>query len=130
MNLNQVVLIGRLTKDVEIKMTQSGKKYAQCTLAVNRNKDTADFIPVVFWENTAELLKSYCHKGGKINVVGRIQTRTYDDPNIPNRKVYITEVVANQIEFLDSKPTATTNEPTADVATNNYSYINGEDLPF
>lgn len=129
MNLNQVVLIGRLTKDVEIKMTQSGKKYAQCTLAVNRNKEMTDFIPVVFWENTAELLNSYCHKGSKINVVGRIQTRTYDDPNIPNRKVYITEVVANQIEFLDSKPTATTNGPTPEDVTSTFKF-DAEDLPF
>ena len=66
----------------------------------------ADFINCVAWEKTAELMCSYLRKGSQIGVEGRIQTRNYDDPNVPNRKVYVTEVVVDSVTFLESKSTS------------------------
>ncbi|MDO4378961.1 MAG: single-stranded DNA-binding protein [Erysipelotrichia bacterium] len=128
MNLNSVILIGRLTKDIDIRMTNSNKKYAQLTLAVNRDKEKADFIPVIAWEKTAELLSTYCHKGSKINVVGRLQTRDYTDNT--GRKVYVVEVVANQIEFLDSKNNASATPQNEDTSFSTNNYIDSDELPF
>lgn len=105
--MNHVNLIGRLTKDPEVKQTPSNILVCSFTLAVDRrfkdqggNKQT-DFIPCVGWRKVAELLGNYCHKGSKIAVSGSIQTRSYDDQN--GRKVFVTEVLAEEIEFLDSK---------------------------
>lgn len=105
--MNHVQLIGRITKYPEVKMTPSNIYVCSFTLAVDRrfkdqggNKQT-DFIPCVGWRKVAELLGNYCHKGSKIAVSGSIQTRSYDDQN--GRKVFVTEVLAEEIEFLDSK---------------------------
>lgn len=85
-----------------MRNTQSDKAVANFTLAVDRSKDGADYINCVAWNKTAELLEKYVKKGDKIGLIGRIQTRTYDDNN--GRKVYVTEVVADEIEFLTPKP--------------------------
>ena len=97
--INNVVLTGRLTKDIELRRTTSGKTCTSFTLAVNRNKQETDFINCVAWDKVAELLERYTHKGYQIGVEGRIQTRNYDDRN--GKKVYITEVLVNSISFLD-----------------------------
>ena len=97
--INTVVLTGRLTKDIELRRTKSGKVCTSFTLAVNRNKEETDFINCVAWDKVAELLERYTYKGYKIGVEGRIQTRNYDDRN--GKKVYITEVLVNSISFLD-----------------------------
>ena len=97
--INNVVLTGRLTKDIELRRTTSGKVCTIFTLAVNRNKQETDFINCVAWEKVAELLERYTRKGFQIGVEGRIQTRNYDDRN--GKKVYITEVLVNSIAFLD-----------------------------
>ena len=89
--INNVVLTGRLTKDIELRRTTSGKVCTGFTLAVNRNKQETDFINCVAWDKVAELLERYTHKGSQIGVEGRIQTRNYDDRN--GKKVYITEVL-------------------------------------
>ena len=101
--MNSVSLVGRITKDLELKYTTTGKAVVSFTLAVNRtfNRDEADFISCVAWQKTAETLCNYMGKGSQIGITGRIQTRTYDDKD--GKRVYITEVVANEIEFLDSK---------------------------
>jgi single-strand DNA-binding protein len=101
--MNQVNLIGRLTKNIEIKMTPSQKKVAQFTLAVYRTKEEADFISCVAWEKTAELLETYTSKGSQVGITGSIRTRSYDDPCVVNRKVYVTEVLVSSIYLLDSK---------------------------
>lgn len=100
--MNKVVLIGRLTKDIEIRSTQTGKPVAAFSLAVDRRgKDAgADFINCVAWNQTAEAMNRYLHKGSKIAVVGRIQTRTYDGRD---GKRYVTEVIVNEVDFLDTK---------------------------
>ena len=97
--INTVVLTGRLTKDIELRRTTSGKTCTSFTLAVNRNKQETDFINCVAWDKVAELLERYTHKGSQIGVEGRIQTRNYDDRN--GKKVYITEVLVNSISFLE-----------------------------
>lgn len=97
--INNVVLTGRLTKDIELRRTTSGKTCTSFTLAVNRNKQETDFINCVAWDKLAELLERYTHKGSQIGVEGRIQTRNYDDRN--GKKVYITEVLVNSISFLE-----------------------------
>jgi single-strand DNA-binding protein len=107
-----------LTKDVELRKTPAGNSVVSFTLAVSRrvsrnntsNQPTADFISCVAWNQTADLMKNYLHKGSQIGVEGRIQTRNYDDPNVPGRKVYVTEVVADNVTFLESRA-ASENRP-------------------
>ena len=104
--MNQVNLIGRLTKDVELKRTSSGKAVTNFTLAVNRqfktdNGPDADFIQCQAWNKTAEVLEKYTSKGSQIAVTGSIQTRNYDGND--GKKVYVTEILVNNVQFLDSK---------------------------
>ena len=104
--MNAVVLVGRTTKDIELRRTGSGTAVASFTLAVNRDFKTqdgqeADFIQCVAWKKTAELLEQYVHKGDRIAVSGSIRTRNYTGND--GRKVYITEVLANNVEFLETK---------------------------
>lgn len=99
--MNQVILIGRLTKDPELRETSNGKPVASFTLAVDKFGEGADFINCVVWNKQAENLAKYQKKGGQIGVSGRIQTRDYDDEK--GNKRYITEVVADNIEYLGAK---------------------------
>lgn len=101
-DLNQIFLVGRLTRDVELKTTQSGNKVASFALAVNRSKDEADFVECVAWDKTAELLAQYVGKSSKILVQGSLQERSYEAKDGTNRKVW--EVIARDVTFLDSKP--------------------------
>lgn len=101
---NIAVLIGRPTKDIELRTTQSGISVASFTLAVDKDsskqKDEADFVPCVAWNRTAEILSQYAGKGRLICVEGRIQTRNYD--NKEGQRVYATEVVAERVKLLPS----------------------------
>ena len=105
--MNKVVLIGRLTRDPELRYTGSNTPVATFSLAVNRNfqnqngEREADFINIVVWRKQAENCKNFLTQGSQVAVEGRIQTRTYDDQN--GQKRYITEVVADNVEFLGSK---------------------------
>lgn len=105
--LNNVSLVGRLTKDVELRYTPSNVAVATFTLAVNRtfkneNGDReADFINCVMWRQQAENLANWAKKGALIGITGRIQTRSYD--NQQGQRVYVTEVVAEQFQLLESK---------------------------
>lgn len=105
--MNKCVITGRLTKEPELKFVPgSGKAVANFTLAVNRRfkqegQQNADFIPVVVWGKQAEATANYMRKGSQLSVAGRIQTRNYE--NKEGNKVYITEIVADEVEFLDSK---------------------------
>ena len=98
--------IGRLTRDPNVKYTQSGKAYASFTLAIDRRRSgdgnqQADFIQCVAREKIAEIISQYCTKGKKIAVEGRIQTRSYEAND--GTKRYVTEVVVQSMEFCDSK---------------------------
>ena len=105
--LNNVSLVGRLTKDVDLRYTPSNVAVATFTLAVNRTfknengEREADFINCVMWRQQAENLASWAKKGALIGVTGRIQTRSYD--NQQGQRVYVTEVVAEQFQLLESK---------------------------
>lgn len=102
--LNKVILMGRLTKDPELRVTNSGVSVATFSVAVDtghgENK-TTDFINCVAWRNTAEFVSKYFTKGQMIIVLGRISTRDYEDKN--GNKKYITEVIANEVQFGESK---------------------------
>ncbi|GFZ78515.1 single-stranded DNA-binding protein 1 [Compostibacillus humi] len=108
--LNRVVLVGRLTRDPELRYTPNGVAVANFTIAVNRpftnqqGKREADFINCVVWRRQAENLANFMKKGNMIGVDGRIQTRTYEAQD--GRTVYVTEVVAESIQFLESKSSA------------------------
>ena len=105
--MNKVVLIGRLTRDPELRMTQSGIASCNFSLAVQRpftnqeGQRDADFVNCVVWRKQAENLTKYCSKGTQIALEGRIQTRNYDAED--GSKRYVTEVVADNITFLGSR---------------------------
>ena len=106
--INRVVLVGRLTKDPELRKTQSGTSVVSFSLAVNRRVQTpgqpdADFINCVAWNRLADLMCQYLHRGSLIGVEGRIQTRNYE--NNQGQRVYVTEVVEDNVQFLEPKNT-------------------------
>lgn len=112
--INQVTVVGRLTKDPERRATSDGTSVSNVTLAVNRSftnqqggVDT-DFIPCILWRKMAENTVKYCRKGSVVGVVGRIQTRNYE--NQEGKRVYVTEIVAEQIRFLGGQSTTERNE--------------------
>ncbi len=108
--INRVVLVGRLTKDPELRYTNSNIAVGTFTVAVNRNftsadgKREADFIPCVVWRKQAENVGKYLHKGSLVGIDGRIQTRNYEANDGTRR--YITEVVCDNVKFLDTKESA------------------------
>ena len=104
--LNRVTLVGRLTRDPELRRTGNGKAVASFSLAVNRNFKTgegqeADFPSIVSWGKVAENTANYCSKGSLVSVDGRLQTRNYD--NNQGQKVFVTEVVADSVQFIETK---------------------------
>ena len=104
--MNKVILIGRLTRDPELRHTPQGTAVCQITVAVNRRgaqpgQQDADFINVSVWGVQAENVARYMAKGRQVAVEGRIQTRNYDDKD--GKKVYVTEVFVSNVTFLDSK---------------------------
>ena len=105
--MNKVILMGRLTRDVEVRYTTNNNTLvAYFPLAVNRRfkhegQPDADFINVIAWDKTGEFCSKYFKKGQQVGVIGRIQTRNYDDKD--GKKVYVTEVVAEEVYFADSK---------------------------
>lgn len=115
--MNKVFLIGRLTRDPELRYTSSNIAVATFSIAVDRNFSNAageretDFINIVVWRKQAENVKNYMHKGSQVAIDGRIQTRSYDDTD--GKKRYVTEVVADNVQFLDSKGSRDASVPTS-----------------
>ncbi|NLT11893.1 MAG: single-stranded DNA-binding protein [Clostridiaceae bacterium] len=105
--MNKVILVGRLTRDPEVKTTQSQVEVCSFTVAVDRRFKTAsgerqsDFINCVAWRQQAKLLGQYFQKGHRIGIIGSLQSRSYDDKD--GKKVYVTEVTVDEIEFLESR---------------------------
>ena len=135
--MNKAILIGRVTKDIELKTTESRKSIALFTLAVNRDYKNAegkydtDFINCVAFGMQAETISKFVHKGDRFGVDGKLSTRTYEKQD--GTKVYITEIIVSGFEFLESKK----DKPTADVESSGYTVnpndfeeITNEDLPF
>ena len=112
--INNVVLVGRLTKDAELRYTQSNIAVATFTLAVNRpfkneaGEREADFINCVIWRQSAENLANWAKKGSLIGITGVIQTRSYD--NQQGQRVYVTEVVASNFQLLESRNSQQNNQ--------------------
>lgn len=104
--MNRVVLVGRMTRDPELRRTANGAAVTSFTLALNRNFTssdgiTADYIPCVVWNKVAENVEKYCAKGSLVGVEGRLRSRTYD--NAQGQKVYVIEVVCDSVQFLETK---------------------------
>jgi len=127
-NINSVTLVGRLTKDIELRKTSSNTSVCNFTVAVDRrfqsqqqNGQSADFISCIAWRQSADFLAQYAGKGTIVGVEGRIQTRSYDGQN---GKVYVTEVVADSVQIISSRngAGATTSNSYSAPATNNQTF--------
>lgn len=141
--LNRALLVGRLTRDPELRRTSNGKAVTSFNLAVERNfksdDQEADFINCVCWGKIAENTERYCSKGSMVSIDGRIQTRNYD--NSQGQKVYVTEVIADSVQFISTRNnnTATAaqaqtnsyvpNEPIQQFEDNNYT-LEEDDIQF
>lgn len=125
--MNKVIISGNLTKDADLTTTANGTSVARFTVAVSRRFKNADgeretdFINCVAWRTTAENLCRYCHKGDKIAVVGAVQTRTFEAQD--GTKRYVTEIVADEVEFISIKKDAENYDDMTPVEQD-------EDLPF
>ncbi|MBS4200673.1 single-stranded DNA-binding protein [Bacillus sp. FJAT-49732] len=106
--INQVTLVGRLTKDPVLRYTVEGTPVLNVTLAINRHYRNskgdfeADFVLCTLWNKSAENTAKYCTKGSLIGIMGRIQTRNYDGQD--GKKVYVTEVIADSVKFMGGRP--------------------------
>ena len=131
--MNRVDLIGRLTKDPDVRQTQSGLNCAQFTLAVDRNytdKDGnrgADFLPVVAWRGAAEFVGKWFKKGLRVAVTGSIQTRSYEAKD--GGKRYVTEIIADHVEFCERRQEDGTAEQRTDSG-ETFTPEDDDDLPF
>lgn len=154
--INRVILVGRLTKEPMLRKTANGTSVATFTVACNRRfagqnqEQQADFINCVAWRQSADFISQYAAKGSLVGVEGRIQTRTYDDQT--GKRVYVTEVVADTVQILESRAAAQNRSanqgyqqgyqpdynPTAFAQDNNFEDFNtgptldisSDDLPF
>jgi single-strand DNA-binding protein len=141
--MNKIILLGRLTKDVELRYTQtSNTAVASFTLAVNRKfvkegeERQADFINIVAWNKLAETSSNYLRKGMQVVVIGRLQNRSWDDEQ--GQKHYVTEIIAEELEFVESKKTQSADDSilnnSTPITSNNEEtedfISNDDDLPF
>ena len=124
--INKVILVGRLTKEINLKKTSSNLSVASFTVACNRrvsgqNEQTADFINCVAWRQSADFLAKYSQKGSLVGVEGRIQTRNYDDAS--GKRVYVTEIVCDSVQMLESKSSSSnTNTNRPNTQNNDYGF--------
>ena len=123
--MNKVTLLGRLTRDIELKYTQSQKAFAKFTVAVNRRGKDAetDFITCMAWDKTAEFMQKHCTKGMQLAIAGRIQTGQYDDKD--GKRVYTTDVVVEEVTPIWEKK-----EGASAPFENTQEVVTDEDLPF
>lgn len=131
LNLNKVILGGRLTSDVELKQTPQGISVCSFSVAVNRKGKDAqtDFINCQAWRNAAEIISKHFKKGSSICLVGSIQTRTWNDNN--GQKRYATEVIVDEVYFVDSKADIGTDTPPLVAPTPHFEEVYNDDgLPF
>lgn len=124
--MNKVALIGRLAKNPEIRYTPNNTAVCQFTVAVDRrykseNQPQADFIPVIAWRSTGEFVNKYFTKGNRIALTGSIQVRSWNDAE--GKRHYATEVVADEVEFCESK------KDTSPAATDEAGYYDNMDAP-
>lgn len=123
--MNRVILVGNITKDIELKKSSNGLDFCRFTLAVPRSftneqgQKESDFINLVAWRTLAETLSKYVHKGDKLGVIAKLQTRTWKEDE---ETKYATDIIADEIEFLNSKKTSDKKEDKKGITDN--------DLPF
>ena len=127
--MNTVILIGRLTRDPELKYTPNGNAVSTFTLAVDKpfGDKEADFVPIVVWQKLAESCANHLNKGRLVAVNGRLQIRNYNDKDGNKRKA--AEVVANSVKFLDWGKKGEKSEPAAE-SDDTWDGVNLDDLPF
>ena len=129
--INRVILVGRLTRDPMLRKTQSGLSVATFTVACDRRFSgngqdrQTDFISCVAWRQSADFLGQYAHKGALVGVDGRIQTRNYD--NASGQKVYVTEVVCDSVQLLESKSASENRSATMGYQPQNAGYAAAND---
>lgn len=141
--LNSVNLIGRLTKDVELKKTPTGKEVVSFSIAVGRalkkeerdnpNTTKADYPSIVAWNHVANFVNMYCHQGDLVSVKGKLNTRSYDDPDIKGKKVFVTEVLAESVDLLkkaEAKPTPKPEPQKNSYTREELTEFSPDDLPF
>lgn len=123
-DMNKVILIGNLSQEPILRTTTTGQSVGQLALAVPKksNRDEADFITVVVWGKQAENCGKYLNKGAKVAVIGSMQTRNYEGKN---GKVYVTEVVADEVEFLGGKK-----QESQSIADREFATVMDDSLPF
>ena len=139
--MNKAILVGRLTKDPELKTTSTGVSVCSFTIAVNRRfKNSeggydADFINCVAWRQQAEFISKYFSKGRMVGICGSIQTRNYERED--GQRVYVTEVVADEVSFVDSKSQSDSAPANTNTNSNSFGADDGfipmpadDDLPF
>ncbi len=133
--MNKITVIGRWVKDLELKFTLgNGTAVATSTIAIDRRfkkegQQEADFVPVVIWGKQAESTAKYTSKGSLVGISGRIQTRNYE--NKQGNKVYITEIVVEEVQFLESKKKEANIPTSANNTTSDYSESeDSSDIPF
>ena len=129
--MNKIMLIGRVTKDIDLKKSQSGMSVARFTLAVNRmKKDEADFISCVVFDKRADTMYQYLGKGSLVGIEGHLQTGSYDKNGV---RVYTTDVIVDGFDFLESRSDRQTKvndyEPSYE-SSESIVDISNEDLPF
>ena len=127
--MNSVHIIGRITKDLEVKATSSGKSVLNFTVAIPRfrKEDGADFANCVAWNRTAENMGRYLKKGDRVSVSGKLQSRNYEDKD--GKKVYTTEICAEEVEFLEPRRSSE-DAANANTPTDCFTDVNPEDCPF
>lgn len=126
--MNKTILMGRITKDIELKLTPSGVAVCNFSIAVYKDKETSDFFDIVAWKKTAEHIKQYFCKGQMIAIVGRLQTRTWQDDKGNKRKSV--EVVADEAHFCGGKQDKPKDEPQNGVPIGFEEVDVQEELPF
>lgn len=131
-DLNRVELIGNVTRDFELRKTPNGISNVSFTIAVNRPKaqdgtQNADYPNITAWRNLAEVCAKYLHKGSKVAIGGRLQTRSYDKDG---HKVYVTEVVADFVQFLTPKNQQEQQDVVRDEGPQEFTEVQDDELPF
>lgn len=132
--MNRIVITGRLTKDPEVRYTPSQKIVASLVLAVDRpflnqdGKREADFIPIVVWGKVAELVGNSCKKGHRLLVEGRLQIRNFDGKD--GTKHWVTEVIANNFEFIEKRGQPKSMADMGTDVTNNMPFDDPNEVPF
>lgn len=130
--INRVVMVGRMTRDPELRRTGSGAAVTSFTLALNRNYNSADgqqadYISCVVWNKVAENVAQYCSKGSLVGVEGRLRSRTYD--NAQGQRVYVTEVVCDSVQFLETRAQRERNQSSMNQGMTNQNSMNQYSQP-